>query len=890
MARRSRSRRIALKAATLARYGAGALVASPSSPRLRRRPATVCRLIGATAFALVSLGGAPAYAQTPPAIVAPRIVEDPGAEYPQRALDDKVTETVTVTLLLEIDHEGVVQRATPETPAGHGFDEVAVAAALKLKLEPATKNGVPMAARIKHRYVFAPPPGQIQGKLTSKGTDKPLAGAKVTATAAGVTHTALTDANGAFVLAELPAGSYEIRVEASGFLPLTSTEQVDPGTETRAALRLARDESTALGGPPPKPPVDEEPIEEVTVRGTRPAREVTKRTLEQRELSRIPGTNGDALRALQNLPGVARPPAIAGLLIVRGAAPNETNYFVDGTLVPLVYHFGGLSSVVPTEMISRIDFYPGNFSAQYGRVTGAIVDVGLKDPNTKKLRGMAQVDLIDARVMVEGPIGKGWSFAVSGRRSWLDSWLGPALNALGAGVTTAPVYYDYQAMLHKRIDAKQSVRFTFFGGDDRLKVVVKNPFGGEPAAAGSIGLGTAFYRFQARYENRASDDTQFRATAAVGKDAFEFVLGANNLTLDSYPLSFRGEVTHKIAAGVKTNFGVDLLYTPYEISIRLPPLPRPGDPPAGPFGNQEKLTVDESGSQFRPGVYQELELTPWKGARIVPGVRLDYAKDTQKWDLSPRFVMRQDVTQSPRRTTIKGGIGVFRQPPQPQETAPLFGMQGLSSNRATHYSLGVERELTKQIDVSVEGFYRDLDNLVVQGRGNTGSGYSFGAETLIRYKPDDKFFGWIAYTLSRSVRRDADGEPDRLFGFDQTHILTALGSYRLGRGWEIGARYRLVSGSMSTPQQYGFYDQNAGAYLPLSYPQNGERLPLFHQLDVRVDKTWQFKYWKLGVYFDVWNVYNASNVEGVSYNFNSSQRVYGSSLPILPSLGIRGEL
>ena len=874
------------------------------SPDLRCRSRVSRLRAGAAllgALALV-LSPAAAFAQAadapPPAapvIVPPRIVKDDGVEYPRQAVVDKVKGAVTVTLVLEIDATGVVKKATPDAPVGHGFDEAAVAAALKLTIEPATKNGTPMAAKIKHRYVFAPPAGTLVGRLSTASTDRSLAGARVTATAAaGETagsYTTESDAQGNFVFKDVAPGEYRIQVEAPGFKPVAGTEQVEAGTETSVALRLDRDESKALGGPPPKPAAGakDDDVEEVTVRGKRPPREVTKRTLEQRELARIPGTNGDALRAIQNLPGVARPPGLAGLLIIRGASPNETNIFVDGTLVPIVYHFGGLSSVIPTEMLEKIDFFPGNFSTQYGRVTGGVVDVGVKDPNQKKLHGLAQVDLIDARVLAEGPIGKGWSFAVGARRSHVDSWLGPVLNAAGAGVTTAPVYYDYQAMLHKRIDSKQSVRFFFFGGDDRLKLILKSPFGGAPAVGGSLSLGTAFYRFQVRYENRATDNTQFRATAAVGKDSLEFAIGDNYFNLSSYPITLRAEVSHRLAPGVKTNVGVDFLYAPYDIGVRLPPLPVEGQPPAGPFGSQQALTVNEKGTQLRPGVYQEFELTPWKGARIVPGARLDYAKDTEKWDLSPRMIMRQDVTQKPR-TTLKGGLGVFRQPPQPQETNAVFGMPGLSSNRATHYGFGVEREITKNIEVSFEGFYRDLDNLVVQGRGNTGSGRAFGAETLIRYKPDERFFGFLAYTLSRSTRRDADGEAERLFAFDQTHILTMLGSYRLGRGWEVGARFRLISGSLTTPQQYGFFDQNAGAFLPMSYPINGERLPLFHQLDVRVDKTWQFKSWKLAAYLDLWNSYNSPNVEGINYNYNSSQRTYGGSLPIIPSLGIRGEL
>src|SRR5262249_6787504 len=155
---------------------------------------------------------------------------------------------------------------------------------------------------------------------------------------------------------------------------------------------------------------------------------------------------------------------------------------------------------------------------------------------------------------------------------------------------------------------------------------------------------------------------------------------------------------------------------------------------------------------------------------------------------------------------------------------------------------GAEQEITRQIEVSSEAFYRQYDGVIVQGQGNTGEGRAYGLETLLRYKPDERFFGFLAYTLSRSVRRDSPGEPERLFNFDQTHILTAIGSYRLGRGWEVGARFRLVSGSLRTPQTYGFYDNNVGAYIPAqAYPPYGVRNPTFHQLDIRIDKTWYFE-------------------------------------------------
>ena len=95
---------------------------------------------------------------------------------------------------------------------------------------------------------------------------------------------------------------------------------------------------------------------------------------------------------------------------------------------------------------------------------------------------------------------------------------------------------------------------------------------------------------------------------------------------------------------------------------------------------------------------------------------------------------------------------------------------------------------------------------------------------------------------------------------------------------------------MYTPNQYGFYDENVGTYLPLSaYPPDGSRLPLFHSLDIRVDKTWKTSWRKIGAYLDVLNVYNQGNVDGIAYNYNYTHTVYANDLPIIPSIGMRVE-
>ncbi len=840
---------------------------------------------GLSSFA-VSRASAQDKAPAAPAIVPPRLKTDSPARYPDQALREGIRDKVRVDLVLEVDANGAVKNATIDKPVGHGFDEAAASAASSLVFEPATRNGAPIAAMIRFSYTFEPPNARVAGRVLRQPNEAPVAGATVTVREEnGTEHTATTDAEGNFRIDAIPAGKVHVHVEARGRKSEDLDEDLRPGEEADVVLRLAGAEE------PPPPPAELGPgevVEEVRVRGERPPREVTKRTISREEIALIPGTNGDALRSLQNLPGVARPPPFGGQLVVRGSAPQDTQYFVDGTNVPLVYHFGGLSSVLPTEVLDRIDFYPGNFGAQYGRGMGGIVDVAVRGPKDDgKLHGMAQVDFIDARIVAERSLGKGWSFLVGGRRSYFDLWLGPILEQAG-GVSTAPRYYDYQVMLKKEFAPDHELRFFLFGSDDRIEIFGAD-FGGDFVLGGGIRALTAFWRLQARYLYKINSKTRITAVAAYGGDRLSFGFGSNYLDVTTQPLSARAEVSHRIARPATVNLGMDVLYTPYDLAVRLPRPTRPGVPGGGL--NEPALTQVVSDSVYTPGAYADVELVPFKGTRIVPGVRADYTKQIKHWDVSPRVVFRQDLTSGRPRTTVKGGVGMYYQPPDPAELDPVFGQPGLKTNRAVHYSLGMEQEVGSNVEVSVEGFYKSIDRLVVQDAKNSGDGRVYGTEWLLRWKNDPKLFGWIAYTLMRSERRDSQDELLRLFEYDQTHILTAIISRALPDGWRVGGRFRFVSGNLYTPQNYGALDVDRASYQPVSsLPMYGARLGAFHQLDFRIDKTLDAKPLKLTAYLDIQNIYFHRSEEGISYNFNSTRSQPVLGLPILPILGLRGEL
>ena len=504
-----------------------------------------------------------------PQIVMPKLTQFAPADYPEQA--KKAGLQADVMLRLTIDESGKVTDAQVLEPAGNGFDEAAQAAALMFTFEPAKRDGTPVKVRIKYKYSFtltpvesepkqaiAPLPevGNLGGTVRISGAEAPLAGVDITVTGPnGFGEHRTTDADGHWQLEGLKPGTYQVKVAAKGFFKYESSEDVVVGEVTDVTYRLAEQTDDI----------------EVTVTGERPPREVTRRTIERREIERIPGTSGDAIRSVENMPGVARPPGGAGILIVRGSYPEDTQVFVDGSSIPIIYHFGGLRSVFPTELLERIDFYPGNFSAQYGRGMGGIIDVGLRAPDTsckgeygkatdKKgcLNGVASFDMLEGRVLLQGPLPvEGWTFAAGARRSWVDAWLGPVLRNSGANIRTLPVYYDWQLIAETKPSHESRLSFRFFGNDDRFAAVI-DPVAEEPAISGNLQFAQTNWTLQGLYENQLSPSVNTRVMTSYSRTSLLFGAGVFNFDLVFHPIQYRHEFGWKIAPGVKLNAGLDV--------------------------------------------------------------------------------------------------------------------------------------------------------------------------------------------------------------------------------------------------------------------------------------------------------------------------------------------
>ncbi len=862
-------------------------------------PAFRIGLVGAllgTALPGVAVAQAPppakegAFSPPAPTTTPPELVTFVEADYPEQARADG--REGSVVLELTVDAEGKVTEARVKESAGYGFDEAAVAAALKFVFRPAQRGERAVAARLLYRYQFhleakevekAVPVAALTGRIVASGTDHALAGATVRLFRGNEkVGEAVTEADGKFSFPDIAPGVYRVVVDANGFESYETNEELSASEWT--------DVSYGLVAP-------EEGSEEVVVRGTRPSREVTRRTLTRRELSRIPGTSGDALRAIQNLPGVARPPALSGLLVVRGNADQATPVFVDGMWISNVYHFGGLSSVIPTEMLDEINFYPGNFSVKYGRALAGVVEAHLRETRDDgRYHGLAQVDLIDARAMLEGPVPllDGWNFIGGIRRSHVDAWLIPILEGNeDTQIQGAPVYYDYQFIVDNRPTKKSYLRIGTLGFDDRIRVVTE-----ASARGGQLNAVSASWGIGSIYHVELSDETRADFTLTGAKQHVHFSESTVEFDLMAYALLARSEIAQDLGKRATLRFGYDLLFGPYTASGRLPQVPAAGAPDVGPALTLPAQTFSDDQWFWLPAVYAEMDMRPSARTQVVTGVRLDYGEWTERLDVSPRITARYAIRPTFPKTTLKGGTGLFHQGPDLFDILLSDDQTELRSQRAWQNSLGAEQELTRNVTASVEGFFNLLDDLVsrspdengVVRYNNFGTGRIFGVETMLRYDADERFFGWLSYTLSRSERTWAPGQPSELFYLDQTHILTLLGSYDLGRGWEFGARFRYVTGNLYTPCFGSLYSSTSTSYLCVSGPTNSERLPPFHQLDIRIDKRWKFPGWTLGAYLDLINAYNRVNPDFLGYNYDYSQsRPETASLPIVPSVGLRAE-
>jgi len=730
--------------------------------------------------------------------------------------------------------------------------------------------------------------GTIQGTVISNDTDKPLAEAKVQILE-NDKHI-ITDENGTFSFIEIPEGKYTLSITY-------------PNTELSEKIEVVVVADKILT-PTIYVSTNAYEFEVIEVITKRTPKNIVKKSIESQEITRIPGTAGDALRALQAIPGIGVANDFSGALYIRGGSDEDNLYYFDRVPVGYPYHFGGLVSSLSSEIIDRIDVYAGGYGAEYGVDSQAVIDIYSQNNSPETLRGKLNLNLLYSEGLLQGKIGEKGFWYAAGRRSYIDLFIGSL--SFNTGVITAfPRFWDYQIKAGYDLTEKHQLFFNLFASGDKFAVKLD----GEDVDQdfrGNTSFESGFEGAGIHFRSAITD----RLTSYLSLTRSNFLFDVNfgptiSLEIDAPNYTLREDITYELNEKHRLETGLILGVEPGEVSGTFTRIPDEGEVEFD-IRFEEKNTINETvrGQRIEGYLQDRYNLLPF--VSVVYGVRFDYFNRVDELSVQPRGSIRVVL---PNTSELQFSYGIYNQTPIPAQLSSSVGNPNLKSSQASHYIVELKRELSQDTEIKIAAYYKDLANLVTSDISsiylNQGVGYAQGTEVFLRHRSGGRFFGWVSYAYAQSKRRDRLGEPYRYYSFDQTHVATLAASYNLTPTWEVGAKWQYRTGNPYTPvvdaqlvvdprfaEGRSIEDitvtefiQNS-VYIPIYGETNSERLPPYHRLDIRVSKTFRFNSWDFGIFVELLNTYNRKNLLDYNYNRDYTEKSEIYQFPFIPYLGI----
>lgn len=731
--------------------------------------------------------------------------------------------------------------------------------------------------------------GQIVGKVIDKITKQPIPGVNILVV--DTQFGAASDLNGNYEISNVPIGNYQLRASAIGYSTITRVDViVNSARPAQVNFELSE---TILE------------LEDVTVTSdlfeTEPTEVSSIKKFSYEEIRRSPGGFEDVVRALSVLPGVAQQSSGRNDLVVRGGAPSENLYIVDGFVFPTINHFGnqgatgGPLSFVNLDFVEDVSFSTGGFSSLYGDKLSSVLNIDLRNGRNDRLGGKATISASQFGLNLEGPTGDQSDFIFSIRRSYLDF----IFNA--AGFNFVPEYYDLLGKYNFNIDNSNRFSFLFIGALDRVKF---NNNDEEDIFDNARILGSD----QNQYVTGINYDHLF------GKGILSFSASRSYINFESFqndtllnPIfknnskeaehELKGELVYKLSSNAELNAGASAKFINFDADVLFP------NNFVTTFGDtltQNNLVTNENFTKL--GAYLQYSNVFFNRLRFNLGGRVDYfdAIENQVY-VSPRFSAAYNFNNL---TSLNFSTGIYYQ--FPSYIWLLAGNRNLDAIRVNQYVLGLSHRLSENIRIKLEGFYKDYQDYPTSTLrpylvlANTGAGYggsednfeSFGLEPLIsegygrargvefsvqKRSTGQGLYGLLSATYSQSDFTSLDGI-ERPSTYEQELIFNVSGGYIFNAEWEVSFKFRYASGRPSTPYNFDG-TQTLSNYLT-------ETLPPIHALDLRVDKRWDLGGLSLITYLDIQNIYNRSNIQNIRWDYKEMKVDDTSSIGILPSIGV----
>ena len=716
---------------------------------------------------------------------------------------------------------------------------------------------------------------QIKGVVIDKSTRQPLEFVNVLVVGLGIG--ASTDANGNFLITQVPPGIYRLQASFLGYKTELTPEYRVNHVTPYVQIEL-EEENASLN----EVIVTASPFQKV------PESPVSLRVIGLQEIEKAPGANRDISKVVQNYPGVAFSPiGYRNDLIVRGGGPSENRFYLDGVEIPNINHFstqgasGGPVGLIDADLIRSVKFYSGAFPADKGNALSSVLDFSLRDGDMERNSLKATLGASEVSLSSNGHIGNKTSYLVSVRRSYLQ-----ALFKI-LGLPFLPAYTDASFKIKTRFDSHNELTLLGLGGIDRMKLNLgiegedaEYMFSYLPEINQETYTVGGVYRHYSQRHVQAIVLSQSYLNNRNVKYRDNDESSEENLTLRlgsiEQETKLRMENTSSWSVW-KVKAGFDLNYSRYKSNEYRKV-----------FANAlREYDYHTDLSLWRWGMFASVDYAaPDKSFTASMGVRTDGNNYSDKmkelWrQLSPRLSVSYRLVEG---LTLSGHVGLYYQ--LPSYTALGFkGEEGEYVNRHLDYisvsqeSLGLSWTPNENMELSVEGFYKLYghmpfslsDQIPLSCKGNDygtignealsseAKGRSYGVELMFKWLLTQKLNLSSSLTIFKSEFKDGEQGSYVPSAWDNRFILNMSGTYNFPKHWSLGAKVSCIGGSPYTPYDVEksslveAWNVQGRAYYDYSR-YNQERLPVFGQLDVRVDKTFYLKKCMLGFYLDIQNI------------------------------------
>lgn len=721
--------------------------------------------------------------------------------------------------------------------------------------------------------------GTIKGKVFNAINNEAIPFASIGITSLSVATT--SDVNGNYELKNLNPGLYNITASYIGFSKKNVFE-IQVNNYTPTVLNIALDQQ-----------VDSLSVVEVSASPFNKTEEspLSLHTIGASEIDRNPGGNRDISKVIQSLPGVSTTVSFRNDIIIRGGAPNENRFYLDGIEVPNINHFatqgssGGPVGMINVDFIREVDFYSGAFPANRGNTLSSVFDFKQKDGNSEKLVTTATLGSSDVGLTLDGPIGKKTTFIVSARRSYLG-WLFKLLE-----LPFLPIYNDAQFKAKIRMNDKNEVSIIGLGALDDFKLNTDaNKTEQQKYILGYLPVNTQWnYALGANYKHyfEKSYLTFVVSRNQLHNRSYKY-LNNDESSVDNKILDYVSEeIENKVrledtyrSNGYKLNVGAGFENVTYTNST-FNKITTPYGAKTINFNSNLTFNKYSAFAQISKSLFTEHLV-------LSLGVRTDFADYSAQLNnpanqLSPRFSLALNITKA---LSFNANVGRYYQLPAYTVLGYRDSLGSLvnRNNKVSYITndqlvAGFEYNTKINTKITMEGFYKIYNNYPFALRdsislanlggdygviGNepvtsTSVGRAYGVEFMIQQKLFKGFYGIIAYTLVKSEFQDKH-QNYKPSAWDNGNIVSLTFGKKFKHDWEAGIKWRYLGGSPYTPINVQtsslktVWDINQRGLVDYSQL-NSARLQPFHQLDMRVDKKFFFKHWSLDVYFDMQNAY-----------------------------------